>query len=169
MTKYFLNYWVYGIGAVIAAGIYSIITGHFCWEMLPVALCTFYLVRTADDYLDYDTDRKEKPLTRQQLRSLIIGLAAIFLLLHLVFFRLPGLGSVLLLGYLAWMNRTEALKLLFLPLLTFYYLSMYLGWKDQRTLITAGACLVLAAGFHLYKLGRRKDAEDQQENHHQEG
>lgn len=156
MTKYFLNYWVYGIGAVIAAGLYSIITGHFCWEMLPVALCTFYLVRAADDYLDYDTDRKEKLLTRQQLRSLIIGLAAVFLLLHLVFFRIPGLVSIVLLGYLAWMNWVEPLKLLFLPLLTFYYLSMYIGWQDRRTLITVGACLVLAAGFHLYKLRQRK-------------
>lgn len=160
MMKYFLNYWVYGIGAVIAAGLYSIITGHFCWEMLPVALSTFYLVRAVDDYLDYDMDKKEKPLTRQQLRSLIIGLAAIFLMLHLVFFRIPGVASILLLGYLAWMNRTELLKPLFLPLLTFYYLSMYLGWQDRRTLITAGVCLVLAAGFHLYKLQwRKKEAE----------
>ena len=169
MMKYLLNYWIYGIGAVIAAGLYSMITGNLCWAMLPIALCTFYLVRAADDYLDYDTDRKEKPLTRQQLRSLIIGLAAIFLLLHLVFFRLPGLGSVLLLGYLAWMNRTEALKLLFLPLLSFYYLSIYIGWRDRRTLIAVAVCLVLAAAFHWYKLRRRKDAEDQQENHHQEG
>ena len=157
MMKYLLNYWIYGIGAVIAAGLYSMITGNLCWDMLPIALCTFYLVRAADDYLDYDTDRKEKLLTRPQLKNLVIGLAAIFLLLHLVFFRLPGLGSVLLLGYLALMNRTEALKLLFLPVLTFYYL------------IAVAVCLVLAAAFHWYKLRRRKDAEDQQENHHQEG
>ena len=75
----------------------------------------------------------------------------------------------LLLGYLAWMNRTEALKLLFLPLLSFYYLSIYIGWRDRRTLIAVAVCLVLAAAFHWYKLRRRKDAEDQQENHHQEG
>ena len=49
MMKYLLNYWIYGIGAVIAAGLYSMITGNLCWAMLPIALCTFYLVRAADD------------------------------------------------------------------------------------------------------------------------
>ena len=87
MTKYVLNYWVYGIVALIFTGLYALITWSLCWEMFPISLCTLYLVRTADDYQDYDTDRKEKPLSRQQLRNLIIGLAVIFLLLHLAFFR----------------------------------------------------------------------------------
>ena len=82
MTKYVLNYWVYGIVALIFAGLYALITWSLCWEMFPIALCTLYLVRAADDYHDYDTDQKEKPLSRQQLRNLIIGLAVIFLLLQ---------------------------------------------------------------------------------------
>lgn len=155
MTKYVLKYWVYGIVALIFTGLYALITWSLCWEMFPIALCTIYLVRAADDYQDYDTDQKEKPLSRQQLRNLIIGLAVVFLLMHLVFFRLPGLASLLLLGYLAWMNRAEPLKLLFLPLLTLYYLSMYIGWQDQRTWIAVIVCLVLAAAFHAYKIHRR--------------
>ena len=161
MKKYVLNYWVYGIVALIFTGLYALITWSLCWEMFPIALCTLYLVRAADDYHDYDTDQKEKPLSRQQLRNLIIGLAVIFLLLHLAFFRLPGLASLLLLGYLAGMNRVEPLKLLFLPLLTLYYLSMYIGWQDCRTWITVIACLVLAAAFHAYKIHRRKKTERQ--------
>ena len=43
MTKYVLNYWVYGIVALIFTGLYALITWSLCWEMFPISLCTLYL------------------------------------------------------------------------------------------------------------------------------
>lgn len=159
MKNYVLKYRGYAAAALVAAAVYSLFTGKLRWEMFFISLCTMYLLRTVDDIMDYDTDGKEKFLEKKQMQALAAGLAAAFVLLHVGVFQLPGLISLLLLGYLVLMNHWEGLKLLLLPLLTVFYMTLYLGWKDARTIILVSLSLLLSAVYFCYKTGRRKKAE----------
>lgn len=154
---YFLKYRIYAVLAILVAVFYSIVTGRLCWEMFLISLCTLFLLRILDDYFDYDTDRKEKILTRKQLRDAGIVLGVLFVVLHVVFFGVTGLLSILIILYLVMMDKAEILKVFLLTLLTAFYLSQYIGFRHGPTLIILLVCLTVSVAFYFYKTGRRKD------------
>lgn len=156
MKQYLLKYKVYAVLALLFAAVYSLLIHRICWEMFPISLVTLYLLRVLDDSFDYSTDTKEKLLSREKLWDLVLILAVLFVALHLIFFKLWGFLSILMLAYMYFMQKAEPLKLFLLTGLTAFYLWRYLGFSGTPAWLYLAICLTLSVLFHIYKTGKRE-------------
>ena len=118
---YFLRH-AYCVGVAPAlAALISLLTGGVRLELLPLFALLAYMVRMLDDHHDYDTDTKQKPLTKKTLLLLLIVFGAVYGALDLLFFGLRGLICLLPLACAVLQNRFEVLKLFFLTLVSAIY------------------------------------------------
>ena len=157
MKQYLWNYKIYMIIAAVFTALYSLVVHRICWGMLPISLVTLYLLRVMDDSFDYETDTKDKPLSRKKLWDLVMILALLFVVLHVIFFGLWGLLSILMLVYLYLMQKWEILKLFLLTLLTAFYLWRYIGFAGTPAWVYLAVILTVSVGFHIYKTGMRDE------------
>lgn len=152
--RYFLKYSYYiGIALVLAA-LMSLLTHRLCFELIAVFTLLAYLLRLLDDYADYDTDVREKPLKKPVIRLLTAVLSAVFLAVNLVFFGAKGLVCLLLLVYALLQNRFEVMKLFFLTVTSALYLALYEKPLSLWSVVYLCATLLLAVGFYLFKRHR---------------
>ena len=141
---YFLRH-AYCVGVAPAlAALISLLTGGVRLELLPLFALLAYMVRMLDDHHDYDTDTKQKPLTKKTL----------LLLLIVLFFGLRGLICLLPLACAVLQNRFEVLKLFFLTLVSAIYTAMYTRLDSVWIIIFLCCTLLLAVGFYVYKTSR---------------
>lgn len=157
MKQYLWKYKIYILIALVFTALYSLVVHRICWGMLPISLVTLYLLRAMDDSFDYDTDTKEKLLPKKKLWDLVIYLALAFVVMHLIFFRLWGLLSILMLVYIYLMQKWEILKLFLLTLLTAFYLWQYIGFDGTPAWIYLLIILTVSVGFHIYKTGKNEE------------
>ena len=151
---YFLRH-AYCVGVALAlAALISLLTGGVRLELLPLFALLAYMVRMLDDHHDYDTDTKQKPLTKKTLLLLLIVFGAVDGALNLLFFGLRGLICLLPLACAVLQNRFEVLKLFFLTLVSAIYTAMYTRLDSVWIIVFLCCTLLLAVGFYVYKTSR---------------
>lgn len=129
-------------------------------KLFALSFLLFILLRTADDYFDFEKDRgrKEQPLSKRGILSIMLVVAALFVGLNVLFYLLYGLCSIIVLGYLLAQQKVGFLKLFFMPIVSAYY--FYLNRTGDLPYLAIGiylaVCLILSVAFYIFKRKRFK-------------
>ncbi len=152
--KYILKYSYYFIISLIFVILISLITWKVRIELLPIVLSNLYLLRILDDYYDFDTDKKEKILSKKQLMIIFIILSLIFVLLNVIFYKYIGIISLLFIIYIILENKFEFLKVFLLCIESIFYIAVYNSLNNVYAIIYLTICIMASIIFYIYK--RRK-------------
>lgn len=149
-------------GAVISLAMWLILwdTGNvlLLLKLFALSLLLIVLLRCADDYSDYEKDagRKEQPLSKRGILFVAIVVAAVYLLLNVLFYLLLGLCCLIILGCILLQQKVQFLKTLFMPLVSAYY--FYLNRTGNLPIWVIGVylavCLMLSVAFYIFKRRR---------------
>lgn len=129
-------------------------------KLFALSFLLFVLLRAADDYFDYEKDRRRKkqPLTKRGILYLMLVVAAFFVWLNVLFYSFFGLCSIIVLGYLLAQQKAEFLKLFFMPVVSAFY--FYFNRTGNMPFLAIGiylaVCLILSLAFYFFKRKRSK-------------
>ena len=153
-----------GISAVISLLMAEILQSYrdiaLYFRLFLTVLPILLILRIADDVSDYEKDSqtKEQPLRKSQLRLTLAAAMIVFVLLNLCFYQLAGLGSLCVLAYILLQQKAEILKLFFMPLASSYY--FYVNQTSGMSLYMIagylGVCVGASALFYWFKRRRSR-------------
>lgn len=154
--KIFLKYSYYIIISVILTVIISFITNGIRLELFPIILINLYILRIFDDYFDYETDKKEKLLSKNNLKNIAVIISVLYIILNIVFYKFYGIISIVLVGYMLIQNKYEILKIFLLLLTSIFYINMYVSLNNARVIIYLLISIILSISYYIYKRSKKK-------------
>lgn len=152
---------LYTIAAAVIAAVIALFSDEFLsvfLRMLPIVLSLLVTLRTFDDIFDYKFDRGRKT-QHLSIRALIIFacvMSVAYVALNVLFYGMRGAVSVVAIGYILLMEKLPVLKMAYMALLFLYYFRINCHRLGVLHLAVCAGCLVASAGFHIYKLYRRR-------------
>lgn len=161
--KYFLKYSYYILIGVAFACIISALTGAMRWELILIIIVNVYLIRLFDDVFDYYVDKKVKKKSRRlELKQLIWSagiLSVVYIILNVVYYKVWGLFSILILLYMGVQNKHELLKVFFVSVTSMYYIGAYRELGSVPIIVYLCLMVVLSAWFYIYRKQKRMKKE----------
>lgn len=164
LIKYLFYKWKLPIYAAISAVISLVLTlitnsgAEVFLRMLPVVLSLLLVLRSSDDIFDYERDsgRKTQHLSRNQLIIFGCVMAALYVLLNILFFGVFGVLSLAAVAYILLMEKLPPLKIAYMALLFLFYLYVNCGCLLWYHLAVIVGCLVASALYYVIKRKVRK-------------
>lgn len=153
--RFFLKYSYYIIISMIFTVIISCITRGIRLELFPIILINLYILRILDDYFDYETDKKEKLLSKNKLKNIAIIISVLFIILNIIFYKYYGFISIFLLGYMLIQNKYEILKIFLLLITSIFYINMYISLNNHEVIIYLLIEIILSISYYMYKRSKK--------------
>ncbi len=127
-------------------------------RMLPVVLCLLLTLRASDDIFDYEQDsgRKTQHLSKKELVIFGCVMAALYVLLNILFFGVFGVLSLAAVGYILLMEKLPPLKIAYMALLFLYYIWAVCGCLLWYHLAVILGCAAVSALYYIIKRKVRK-------------
>lgn len=154
--RFFLKYSYYIIISMIFTVIISCITKEIRLELFPIILINLYILRILDDYFDYETDKKEKLLSKNKLKNIAIIISLLFIILNIIFYKYYGLISIFLLGYMLIQNKYEILKIFLILITSIFYINMYISLNNYKVIIYLLIEIILSISYYIYKRSKKR-------------
>lgn len=164
LIKYLFYKWKLPIYAALSAVISLLLMlvtaggiGVFL-RMLPVVLCLLLTLRASDDIFDYEHDsgRKTQHLSKKQLVIFGCDMAALYVLLNILFFGVFGVLSIAAVAYILLMEKLPPLKTAYMALLFLYYICAVCGGVLWHHLAVILGCVAVSVLYYIIKGKVRK-------------